>query len=242
MREKGGFVDPFRPQVEPNGFASLDDLRADRDLHLAEVRRMFEGSDVFVFTLGLTEAWECETDGAVVPLAPGVGGAPSQGHPYAFHNFTVAEMSADLDKFVEHVRSINPALRIILTVSPVPLIATYEDQHVLTSTVYSKSALRVVAGEAERRLSGVAYFPSYEIVTGPHHGYRFFEPDLRSVSPAGVAHVMSLFARHYLADDEAADRSPAQPAVIPDKPSTIAAEHAAMRDIVCDEEAIEAAA
>ena len=36
------------------------------------VREMFERLDVFVFTLGLTEAWRSRIDGAVYPLAPDV--------------------------------------------------------------------------------------------------------------------------------------------------------------------------
>ena len=46
-------------------------------------------------------------DGAVFPLAPGVaGGALSR--KYAFHNFTVTEMTADLSKFL---RSSAPSTR-----------------------------------------------------------------------------------------------------------------------------------
>ena len=33
---------------------------------------MFEQSEIFIFTLGLTEAWRSKKDGAVFPLAPGV--------------------------------------------------------------------------------------------------------------------------------------------------------------------------
>ena len=80
----------------------------------------------------------------------------------------------------------------------VALVATYEDTHVLPATVYSKSALRVVAEMATRAHDRVGYFPSYEIITGPQSRGAFFEDDLREVRPEGVAHVMSIFARHYL--------------------------------------------
>ncbi len=39
--------------------------------HLAAVRRMFEESHLFIFTVGLTEIWESTVDGAVFPVAPG---------------------------------------------------------------------------------------------------------------------------------------------------------------------------
>ncbi|MFX4975079.1 hypothetical protein ABTB64_19810, partial [Acinetobacter baumannii] len=42
----GGFADPFRPAIQPGGFASEAELRADREQHLAAVRHMFETLDV----------------------------------------------------------------------------------------------------------------------------------------------------------------------------------------------------
>ncbi|MGK3891080.1 hypothetical protein, partial [Enterococcus faecium] len=72
QRPDGRWADPFRPSIEPEGFATIEDLEADRRAHLAAVREMFAGLDVFVFTLGLTEAWVSRVDGAVFPIAPGV--------------------------------------------------------------------------------------------------------------------------------------------------------------------------
>jgi hypothetical protein len=39
----------------------------------------------------------------------------------------------------------------------------------------------------------VDYFPSYEIITHPAYRGRFFAPNLRSVLPEGVDHVMTQF-------------------------------------------------
>ncbi len=233
-REDGRFVDPFRPQVEPSGFADPEEVARDRDRHLAAVRTMFEECDVFIFTLGLTEAWHSTVDGAVFPLAPGVAGMPDH-RDFAFHNFSVAEMVEDLTRFIADLRLVNPAVRILLTVSPVPLIATYETRHVLVSTVASKAALRVVADEITRREEGVDYFPSFEIITGPHYGYRFFASDLREVRPEGVARVMDIFARHYMTTGPVERRSYAGAAPV----ARDAAEMAQLAQVVCDEEAIE---
>jgi len=228
-------VDPFRPQVEPEGFADAAALRADRAHHLAAVRTMFETCDVFIFTLGLTECWHATRDGAVFPLAPGVAGIPDHA-AFRFHNAGVGEMVDDLTAFIADLRLVNPAVRILLTVSPVPLIATHEPRHVLVSTIASKSALRVVADEVVRRSEGVDYFPSYEIITGHHHGYRFFAPDLREVRPEGVEHVMDLFARHYLTTGPVERRAFAGPLAA----RRSEAERVALDAVICDEDAIEA--
>ena len=190
-------VDPFRPRIQPEGFVSEAELAADREVHLAAVRRAVEEADVFAFTLGLTEAWEDARDGAVFPIAPGVAGGRWTPGEVRFRNFDVAETEADLMAALEFLRARNPDVRIVLTVSPVPLAATYEDRHVAVSTALSKAVLRVAAESARARLAGCAYFPSFEIITSPHTRARYYEPDRREVRHAGVTHVMRLFLRHF---------------------------------------------
>ena len=236
-RRGEAFIDPFRPQIEADGFASLEALIADRDAHLAAVRRMFETADVLVFTLGLTEGWIAVADGATVPLAPGVAGEAPAADLYRPHNFTVDEIVEDLTLLIRDARVLRPDLKVLLTVSPVPLVATIGDRHVLTATSYSKAVLRVAAETVATSLDRVDYFPSYEIVTGPHNGHRFLAEDLRSVRPEGVAQVMSIFARHYLSDGEA--EAPAvRAAPAPGRADRIA-DLDAIAGVICDEEAID---
>lgn len=233
----GRVVDPFRPRAQPGGFADEAAMLADRETHLAAVRRMFEATDVLVFTLGLTEAWVSERDGAVFPLAPGVAGGPDDASHIRPHNFTVEETVADLTAVIGMARAIRPDLRVLLTVSPVPLKATFEDRHVLVSTGYSKAVLRVVAGTVSDTLENVDYFPSYEIVTGIQAGSGIWADDLRSVTPHGVARVMAELARSYL--DQAAEAE-AAPTPVPAAPTADQrAEQAALAQVICDEDAIE---
>ena len=175
----------------------MEELEQERELHFAAVRSLFEKLNIFVFTLGLTEGWESKTDNAIFPLAPGVAGGAFDPLRYGFVNFRAKDVEADLLAFVDRLRGVNPTARIILTVSPVPLVATFEDRSVITSTCYSKSVLRVAADEVCRSAADIAYFPSYEIITGNFHRGRYFEDDLRSVAPEGVEHVMNLFIKHY---------------------------------------------
>ncbi|MBN8528608.1 MAG: GSCFA domain-containing protein [Caulobacterales bacterium] len=237
----GRVVDPFRPRVQPDGFADAEAMLADREIHLAAVRRMFETLDVLVFTLGLTEAWVSDRDGAVFPLAPGVAGGPDDATHIRPHNFTVAETVADLMSVIAMARAIRPDLRVLLTVSPVPLKATFEDRHVLVSTGYSKAVLRVAAGMVCDALDGVDYFPSYEIVTGIQAGSGIWAEDLRTVTADGVSRVMAELARSYLEQAETQEAAPA-PAVRAPSASPSAdqrAEQAALAQVICDEEAIE---
>ena len=236
VRSDGRLVDPFRPQIEADGFDSAASLESSRQEHFASVRELFEKLDVFVFTLGLTEAWRRRDDGAIFPLAPGVVAGEMSADQYEFVNFGVNEVVADMQCFIDRLLAVNRAARIILTVSPVPLIATYENQHVLVSTTYSKAVLRAAAGEIARRNLRCDYFPSYEIITGNFNKGTYFESDFRSVKAEGVDHVMRLFLSHYVGGDFA--NGPAETGGTSDA-SEIKAEMARVNDIVCEEEAID---
>jgi hypothetical protein len=238
MRTDGRLIDPFRPQIQPNGFASAGEYHADRRQHFAAIQRAVSSLDVFVFTLGLTETWVSRVDGAAYPLCPGVAGGEFDEARHAFVNLSVSEVVADTEAAIDLIRAMNPKARVILTVSPVPLVATAEDRSVLVSTTYSKAVLRVAAEQVSSGRDYVAYFPSYEIVTGNHAGNRYFASDLRSVTPEGVAHVMRLFMRHYAAGQSAA---PA-PVDSQDRAETEALQQMETGGaVICDEVALERA-
>jgi hypothetical protein len=91
----------------------------------------------------------------------------------------------------------NPKLQIILTVSPVPLVATMEPRHVLQATTYSKSVLRVAAEEMVQRYANAHYFASYEVITAAKNAGAYFAEDARSITTDGVARAMDLFFAHF---------------------------------------------
>jgi hypothetical protein len=199
---EGHFIDPFRPQIQPNGFETLSEFKTDRDQHLCAVREAFETLDVFIFTLGLTECWEAIADGAVFPLCPGVAGGVFDPSKYRLHNFNVSEVVADTLEFVDLLKTVNPKAKIILTVSPVPLIATAEsNQHVLVANTYSKSVLRVACQEVVSQRADTTYFPSYEIITGNYSRGVYFASDCRQIIESGVSHVMRIFLKHFSNED-----------------------------------------
>lgn len=232
-RKGDGVVDPFRPQIQPGNFRSEAELAHDRAHHFAAIRDAIETMDVFVFTLGLTEGWADRRDGAVFPLAPGVAGGIFDPETVDFVNFDEDETFADLAAALDFIREKNPKVRIVLTVSPVPLNATYEPRHVLVSTAWSKAVLRIAAEKAVRHFDDCAYFPSYEIITSPHVRGAYFAQDCREVLQAGVDHVMRLFMTHY-GDAEAAPAPP--PAAAVDEHT---AEMERAMEVLCDEAAID---
>jgi hypothetical protein len=220
------FFDPFRPNIQPNGYADPQELEKDRESHLRSVKSMFKSADIFIFTLGLTEAWRAIADKSVFPLCPGVNGIGQfTNETYEFVNYTFKQNLSELNYTLNFLKSRNPKLRFILTVSPVPLTATASGQHVLTATTYSKSVLRAVAGELSSAREDTDYFPSYEIITGSPFG-ALFESNLRDVAREGVDLVMRHFENDFCDLQSSATHTL----------STVKDEE----DLVCEERALEA--
>jgi len=226
---EGRFVDPFRPTAEPDGFATLDALHADRASHLESVRRMMETLDVLIFTMGLTECWQTRGEGAVVPLAPGVAGGTFDPNEFVFCNPRAGEIAADLLAFADELAAINARAKVILTVSPQPLTATYRPIHALVANAVTKAALRAAVDEVCTQRPGIAYFPAYEIVTMPGNAMRFFADNQRTVTPLGVAHVMRLFFKHFAMETTAA----------PTQQIDAAAEAQRLATAACEEDALD---
>ncbi|WP_225826414.1 GSCFA domain-containing protein [Streptomyces naphthomycinicus] len=191
--EDGRCFDPYRPSVEPDGYDSAEAMLAARRTTLDAIAGALATAGCLIFTLGLTEAWENRATGAVHPVCPGTVRGTFDAARHAFRNFTFAEVHRDLSAALALARAANPELRVVLTVSPVPLTATATGDHVLSATTYSKSVLRAVAGQLAQEHDHVDYFPAYEIITGAPFKAAFFEPNLRTVTPEGVAFVMDRF-------------------------------------------------
>lgn len=191
--KSGRYFDALRPNVEPHGFGTKDELAAHRISHLYKLQDLFRQIDVMVFTLGLTECWVDVPTGIVFPTAPGVIAGTYDPARHAFLNLSVRDTIEDLDCIVEQLQSFSEKVRVLLTVSPVPLTATATGLHVLRATTYSKSVLRAAAEEVSNRHENVDYFPSFEMITGtPYHGH-FYDPNMRTVTKDGVETVMSVF-------------------------------------------------
>lgn len=203
------FYDALRPGVEPEGMDSPDEVIAHRLSHLAAVASVVASMDVFVLTLGLTESWIDRDSGLVFPSAPGVIAGDYDSTAHGFVNFGFAEVMDDLRAVIAVLRMVRADLRVILTVSPVPLTATATGGHVLSATTYSKSVLRAVAGELAATDPLVDYFPAYEIVAGLPFGPANYQKNLRNVSDAAVARVMDLFFAAHDLSREASDETDA---------------------------------
>ena len=143
-----------------------------------------------LITLGLNECWEFVADGSASSRKPK---SPAHFALFRHRVLDVAENVANLQTFLDILRAHNPEIELIVSVSPVPFMATGlgARSHVVVANAHSKAVLRVAAEEFVNANKGVYYFPSYEMVM--HGIHDPWQADQRHVAPEAVARIMQLF-------------------------------------------------
>ncbi|WP_171126358.1 MULTISPECIES: GSCFA domain-containing protein [unclassified Ruegeria] len=136
----------------------------DEDIRL-QTKAIFDETDVFILTFGLSEVWYDEPTGNVFWRT-----IPKDAYDPTRHKFrlsSVAENSDNIRAICELIRKHRPSAKVILTLSPVPLIATFREISCISANSVSKSVLRVALDEVVSEYSGddmIHYWPSYELV------------------------------------------------------------------------------
>jgi GSCFA family len=239
--DKGRYYDPFRPAIEPNGFESAEEMFRMRAVAIEAFAKAICTANSFVFTLGLTESWWNKREEYEYPTCPGTIAGVFNSEEHEFRNLQYEDVITSLRIAMNLMQSMNPKIKFVLTVSPVPLTASNSGNHVLVATMESKSILRAVAGQLARHRPNVVYFPSYEIINSPVTRGMFFEPNLRSVSPMGVNFVMEHFFGRLQDVYGKGGRTQVAPKVgAPQKAQTPPPTAASHSDVVCEEELLDA--
>jgi hypothetical protein len=183
------FRDPFREEVE---FASVAEYEANYPVHVEACRRALLEAEVFVITLGLTEVWKLKSDDSVLSRVPW----RLSSSLVERRLLSAEENLAELELMLQTLRRFNPRVQFIVTVSPVPLQATWrgDEAHVVVASSLSKCTLRVAAEEFARRNSGVTYFPAFETVM--YCTENPWERDQRGARPVWRSDPRSGWPRH----------------------------------------------
>ena len=190
-----GWEHPFRKALRGPSREQVLAMQEDCD---ARAREAYNNADLIVITLGLTEIWERINDGLVAVELPAAILHEQGG--FRLRSATTAENVANLHAITDLLQEHTNA-HILVTVSPVPLHATFRDLDVVIANCESKSRLRAAAADFLEERPEVHYFHSYELVAQWQGPETFFLEDGRHVSPNGVAFIMNEFLRMYGQDD-----------------------------------------
>lgn len=163
-----------------------------------------KSADLFIITLGLSEIWyNKETNETFWRAIPG---DLYNDKIHGFRVSTVQENKENIKYVYDIILANNNKTRILFTVSPISLVATFRPVSCITANVISKSILRVALDEFCREEDihnndKLFYWPSYEIVEkifsivlkgGP------YRPDNRRIKKEHLHEIMKLFDKYYL--------------------------------------------
>lgn len=128
---------------------------------------------------------------------------------YAFEVSRYEENMANMERIHQLMAAHNPDCKILVTVSPVHLWATFrQDCDVISASCNSKSTLRAVADAFAAAHDNVVYFPAYEIATifRPILGDTYFAAGQENyhVNRETVDFIMAHFFKFFVASEKRA--------------------------------------
>jgi hypothetical protein len=134
-----------------------------------EIRRLYDEirtCNVVMLTPGLVEAWWDNEAGYYTDRTIPRQVAARYADRFELHVLSYDEVYRAMSEMVRLIRAGCPSgVRIFVTVSPVPLAATFTGKDVLVANTYSKSVLRAALEQLVSEHEAVEYFPSFETIT-----------------------------------------------------------------------------
>ena len=188
----------YDPHTNPTlEFVDFEETLERRALMQTVTKRIKDCRAVLV-TLGLAEVWRDVKADVFVNRTPIPSLIKTEPDRYEFQLSSFAQNWANLEMIHRLLMMYGHSdVRIIVTVSPVPLMNTFSTMDIVVANSWAKSLLRAVSQEWAGVHSNVDYFPSYEIVQNSDRR-EMWEDDLRHVKGPGVHHIMDLFLRKYI--------------------------------------------
>lgn len=168
---------------------------AERRAEIDQLYRSVQQADFTVLTLGLVEAWFDNEYDCFLNRAPSQEFVKQNPGRFKFCRLDYESVVAALDETCRRISSLG-VRNIVLTVSPVPIEATFMSSDVVVANGYSKAVLRTAAEVIVNKHENVDYFPSYEIVTS--RGINNCREDNVHVLPEVVSDVVDYMIENYV--------------------------------------------
>ncbi|WP_082481337.1 GSCFA domain-containing protein [Pseudomonas sp. Leaf127] len=173
----------------------LDAVNSIRDGLVATYKKLPQ-ADVVIITLGYNESWLYKPQNTYINRTPSHVSLRRSIEDFEFELLGYNECLSLVKRSLEIIHDLSPKCKIILTVSPVPLSATFTDKSVVVANQLSKSTLRTVASALAENFEYVDYFPSYEIIMNSERCKTFLEDGIH-VKSEPVSNVIAQFKSVY---------------------------------------------
>ena len=176
----------------------IDEILDFRHRYL-DAMRAVATADVVILTLGYVETWYDTHLDLYLNVAPPTPLIKADKDRFEFRVLSYRDILEGLNELYDLLKKhrVKP-LKMLVTVSPVPLLSTFRDSDVLVANAYSKAVQRAALDEFLLDKSGVDYFPSYEFVALSNPTVAWSRGDYRHVSPDVVNRIMSNVLSNYV--------------------------------------------
>lgn len=185
-------ADKFRAVVNPDGVmynpASILHT-VDRYVERLETEDA-EAPRTAVFTLGTNHVYILNETGEIVDNC-----RKRPQRLFTERELTVDECAEYLCRAIGRLRSVNPDVRVVLTVSPIRYA-----KYGFHGSQLSKAVLLLAADKVVRGQDMVEYFPAYEIVNDELRDYRFYREDMLHPSDQAVEYIWQRFGDTYFSE------------------------------------------
>lgn len=185
-------TDKFRAVVNPDGVmynpASILHT-VDRYVDRLEAEDA-EAPSTAVFTLGTNHVYILNETGEIVDNC-----RKRPQRLFTERELTVDECAEYLCRAIGRLRSVNPDVRVVLTVSPIRYA-----KYGFHGSQLSKAVLLLAADKVVRGHDMVEYFPAYEIVNDELRDYRFYREDMLHPSDQAVEYIWQRFGDTYFSE------------------------------------------
>ena len=164
-----------------------DQLLIQIEDRLKETRRYLQNASLLIITLGTSIAYQLKETGNVVANC----------HKLPANNFNrilldLQHIRAYFNDTLAQIKSINPGLKVLLTVSPVRHV-----KETLTLNSVSKSELRLLCHYMQQDQQDVLYFPAYEIMMDDLRDYRYYKDDMLHPTSLAENYIWDKFVKAY---------------------------------------------
>ena len=161
-KDQTKFIDPFR-EHSVNSFDSIAEGSDSIKSHRKQSKQALNEANCIVITLGQNEVWFDKQKKIFWGSAPSVHLRAKFPKRFEVKELTYNQNKKFLISAISLIRKNNPAVKIILTVSPVQCFASFISENIISQGFAGKAILRSVAHEVSRKMKDVIYFPSFEI-------------------------------------------------------------------------------
>lgn len=158
-------------------------------------------ADIIILTLGLSEVWFDTKKNLYLNITPPFKYIDDWQDRFELHVLSYDDVKKCLIKIFNLLNKFSErTCRILITVSPIPLLATFRNMDSIVANTYSKSLLRSVIDDVIRQYKNIDYFCSFEIAhyTDIKSKHYINKNDLRHIRSDFVDKIINYFISKYI--------------------------------------------